>query len=273
MKKYRILFVCLVALSGCAKKDIPEEVSHTENNTETVSMDESHESLENIFIPEITESNYLEYDDPFILPRIFPVAEDADPSEVQKHYTFEVRKNGVIVCYDKMGVQFLKADCSWIEDISSYKYRFYIQDWSNFDTDSYCDLFVVEEYCTPDTPTTGKYFRFNPDTGLFEPWDELNAIGFHMHSSLDSHTLERRLSTCIWENDAQETKIYQWQGEKLVMIERRCMYPVESENPEDKTYYSNFFSYEKGYEELYKREKLVYVNHAEWPRVTEIPIE
>ncbi|MDE5754700.1 MAG: hypothetical protein K2H89_09205 [Oscillospiraceae bacterium] len=260
MKKYKIILAFMVVLSGCAKNNL-------DNTAEIISVDETTESTEST-----TEPDYLEYDDPFILPMIFPVPDDADPKEIQEHYSFEVRKNGVIVCYDKMGVQFLEADCSWTEDISSYEYRFHIQDYSNFDSDSYCDLFVTEKIGTPDAPTRGKYFRFDSDTGLFEPWDELNAISLQVHSSLNSH-LERRLSTSFWENHARETKIYEWQNGKLVMIEREYMYPVESENPEDKTYYSNSFSYVNGYEELYQREKLVYVNHAECPVVTEIPIE
>lgn len=263
MKKYSILLACMTVLSGCAKNDL-------DNTAETISMDESHEytSVEET-TESTTEPDYLAYDDPFILPMIFPVPDDADPYEIRKHYTFEVRKNGVIVCYDKIGVQFLEADCSWMEDISPYEYRFHTQDYSDFDFDDYNDLFVNEKIGTPDTPTTGKYFRFNPDTGLFEIWEELNKIAFQVFPNYEKETL----STIIWENHVCETKRYQWQNEKLVMMEREYQYLVESENPEDKTYYKNCFSYVNGYEELYQREKLVYVNHAEWPVVTEIPIE
>ncbi|MDE5768270.1 MAG: hypothetical protein K2H29_08305 [Oscillospiraceae bacterium] len=263
MKKYSILLACMIVFSGCAKND-------PENSMETVS-DESQETTE--FTESTTEPDYLAYDDPFILPMIFPVPDDADPYEIRKHYTFVTRKNGVIVCYNKMGVQFLEADCSWI-NTSSYVCESCYLDYSDFDFDNYPDFFVAEKYDSSysSLSKSGKYFRFNPDMGLFEPWEELNEIGYQVNPYRNSN-LEEKLNTNVWENGAYEVKTYQWQDEKLVMIERKCQYPVESENPEDKTYYSNFFSYVNGYEELYKREKLVYVNHAEWPQVTEIPIE
>ncbi|MDE6087083.1 MAG: hypothetical protein K2G25_01700 [Oscillospiraceae bacterium] len=262
MKKYRIILACMVVLSGCAK-------NHLDNTTETVSVNENQETTEST-----TEPDYLEYDDPFILSMIFPVPDDADPYEIRKHYTFVARKNGVIVCYNKMGVQFLEADCSWIKDTSPYVYERCYLDYHDFDFDDYADFFVAEKYDSSysSLSKSGKYFRFNPDMGLFEPWEELNEIGYQVNPYRNSN-LEERLNTNVWENGAYEVKTYQWQNGKLVMMERKFQYPVESENPEDKTYYSNFFSYGNGYEELYKREKLVYVDHAEWPTVTEIPIE
>ncbi len=75
----------------------------------------------------------------------------------------------------------------------------------DYDFDGYEDLYV------PDTlmgNRTGMYYRYEPESGEFIPWDALNAIGYDMYVDAEERTLnafmgiegERKLHSFRWED-------------------------------------------------------------------------
>lgn len=201
-------------------------------------------------------------------PKTFPVSLDADKYELKEHYSFKVQKDGVWVYYDNIKAQFLDVDCSWYDSNSQFN-ETNLDYWHDYDFDGYFDLFIPEGEAIYSGP--GKYFRFSTKTGLFVIWDEMNKLGIRA----DTRNFPDKIvyTNSSDENNNIEQKIYIWDDEQLVLFKREYNYTTEI--TEDGFYrFCDYYTYENGYEELYRRRRLFYPNGCEWPSVDEnLPIE
>ncbi|MDE6789772.1 MAG: hypothetical protein K2J47_10705 [Ruminococcus sp.] len=84
----------------------------------------------------------------------------------------------------------------------------------DFDFDGFDDLFISMERGAMFAP--GTYFRFNPETELYEKWDMLNEIGCEMIADTESKTLKlRNNSSSYW----LEYFVYKWENGNIVLCE------------------------------------------------------
>lgn len=271
MKKHIIILTCMMLLCGCTNNAVNEEISDSESSevvtTESFTEDSStDDKTEPTTVQTTTEAIRTTIDPDYQgdTPRTFPVSPDDDPAEIREHYTFEVQSDGVKVYYDDIMAQLLVVDCSWAED-DEYAWRRLVHD--NYDFDEYIDLFVPEEIGP--FSQRGKYFRFKPEMGLFVIWNEMNELGVWAHTYYE----DRTISTIINEDfNTQETKRYKWEDGVLVLFEREYRYLTE-QTDEGKFYFVDFYNCDNGDEVLYRRKQLFYANGAEWPDVTELPLE
>lgn len=201
-------------------------------------------------------------------PKTFPVPNGADGQELKNHYSFKVQPDGVWVYYDDIKAQFLDADCVWYDSSSVYNENKLVY-WHDYDFDGYFDLFIPEDENVYSGP--GHYFRFNTKTGLFVIWDEMNKLG--IQANTNNYPDKIVYTNSFDENDNIEDKVYIWDNEQLVLKEREHYY--RGEETEDGHYrICDYYTYENGYEELYRRRRLFYSNGSEWPSIDEdVPIE
>lgn len=201
-------------------------------------------------------------------PKAFPVLDGADGQELKNHYSFKVQSDGVWVYYDDITAQFLDADCCWYDSSSDYNEN-KLNYWHDYDFDGYFDLFIPEDENV--YSGTGHYFHFNTETGLFVIWDEMNKLGIQANTNNYPDNIVYTNSSD--EDDNTEQKIYIWDNEQLVLKERE--YNYKTEITEDGYYrICDNYTYENGYEELYRRRRLFYSNGSEWPSIDEdVPIE
>lgn len=202
-------------------------------------------------------------------PKTFPVPNGADGLEVIKHYSFKVQSDGVWVYYDDIKGQFLSADCSWSDSNTDPNIQ-HLNYWrKDFDFDGFYDLFIPEGKAV--FSEQGHYFRFVPETGLFIIWDEMNKLG--MWANTQNYPDETIFTTVNDENNNGDQKFYIWDDEKLVLNKREHHYLVE-ENEEGHCYEYDYYTYENGYEQLYRRQRVYYHNGSEWPYFDEdLPLE
>lgn len=84
----------------------------------------------------------------------------------------------------------------------------------DFDFDGFDDLFVSMEHGAMFAP--GTYFRFNPETELYEKWNVLNEIGCELIADTESKTLKlRNNSSSYW----LEYFVYKWENGNIVLCE------------------------------------------------------
>ncbi len=201
-------------------------------------------------------------------PKTFPVPEGADGQELRNHYSFKVQPDGVWVYYDDITAQFLDADCVWYDSSSDYNEGNLVY-WQDYDFDGYYDLFIPEDENV--YSGTGHYFHFNTETGLFVIWDEMDKIG--IQANTNNYPDKIIYTNSIDDKNNAEKKIYTWDDEQLVLKERE--YAYRAEKTEEGFYYVyDYYTYENGSEELYRRRRCFYKNGSEWPSVDEeVPIE
>jgi len=133
-------------------------------------------------------------------------------------------------------VQTIKGDFS--SDVDKYEgagglEEYYYQgvdviEFADYDFDGYDDLFFQTTIHTANEP--GVYYRFNPETCLFEDWDELNNIGHTLDIGISSNvSIGQTLSYSTSKPDEHETFIYKWENDKLILVERRITL-IDNEN-------------------------------------------
>lgn len=124
-----------------------------------------------------------------------------DPSEI----TFRINGDSVEVMQGEKVLQTLACDYTPDDE------KLIAED---YDFDGYADLFVMMEDGAMYAP--GTYFRFCPDTGLYETWDELNAIGRQMIPHPEDGTLMlRKTNSDYW----IEYFVYKWENGSLTLTE------------------------------------------------------
>lgn len=126
--------------------------------------------------------------------------------EILSNYTFSINESGVDVLLDGKVIQTL--ECDYSPDDSLF--------FEDYDFDGYKDLFVMMDNGA--MYSNGTYFRYVPDTGLFEKWDELNKIGRAMIVNAENSTLrEKRFNNDYW----LEYFDYKWENNRLDLFEHR----------------------------------------------------
>ncbi|MBQ2263781.1 MAG: hypothetical protein II341_00115 [Oscillospiraceae bacterium] len=78
----------------------------------------------------------------------------------------------------------------------------------DYDFDGHWDLYIPD---TMQGECVGNYYRFSPETGRFEQWDELNAIGFEMYTDPENGTLNAYTGG--------EFRRWKWQDGGLVLTD------------------------------------------------------
>lgn len=76
----------------------------------------------------------------------------------------------------------------------------------DYDFDGYEDLYIPDALMGN---RTGTYYRYEPESGEFVPWDALNAIGYDMYTDAEERTLhayveiegERKFHSFRWEDE------------------------------------------------------------------------
>lgn len=113
--------------------------------------------------------------------------------------------------------QTITVDTSEIEETIKKDSTKSISDFivkADYDNDGYPDLFVIEK--EDELNKTGKYFRYDPDTGTYTAWSELNALKFEI--KVDTAT--KQLSVCDKKEDKveYEKNTYEWNTQKQLVI-------------------------------------------------------
>lgn len=106
---------------------------------------------------------------------------------------------------------------------------------ADFDADGYPDLFVVEK--EDEHNKSGKYFKYDPEKGIYTSWDELNALKYEIKIQ---ELTDRLMVLENIDGVAYKKKYYEWNSSnQLVLREYDHQYtylengmPVEDENGE-----------------------------------------
>jgi lipoprotein len=123
--------------------------------------------------------------------------------EFPHSYTFSLNENSIEVILDGGIVQTLECDTTVDEK------RTFFED---YDFDGYNDLFIMNE------DLSGVYYRYVPDTGLYEKWDELNEVGKLLNVGM---SIDLSIGKCLVHDDLNgHTFIYKWSDGNLVLAER-----------------------------------------------------
>ena len=142
---------------------------------------------------------------------------------------FVVIDEGISFKTEDGRVQRLTANTSAILSAGGDPVSYIIE--RDLDSDSHPDLFVPENVGTANV--TGKYFRFNSDTGMYESWHQLNTIGKLMTVNSDG-TLNAHIQSDPFNCDdyvyawGEGGVIYEKQHKKLYMSGADAFYDVYS---------------------------------------------
>ncbi|MBQ6212185.1 MAG: hypothetical protein IJJ57_04725 [Ruminococcus sp.] len=147
-----------------------------------------------------------------------PTYDPKDHSSIS--FEFKSDKIEVLHVYNdgkKRSPQSLTVDTSEIKEFLDKNPNKTINDRiekADFDGDGYPDLFIVEK--EDDLNKSGKYFRYDPEKGKFDPWNELNALKFEIKK--DSST--NRLVVLDKKEDKieYEKKSFEWNEQKELIL-------------------------------------------------------
>lgn len=138
--------------------------------------------------------------------------------EIINEVSFLANKDCINVIKDQQVIQTLEC--------TPFSENMLISEDYNFD--GYDDLFVITE--VEDVNLSGVYYKFNPQTSLFEEWNELNNIGHTLDIGMSSNlSIGQVLSYSTSKPDEHETFIYKWENDKLILVERRITL-IDNEN-------------------------------------------
>ena len=98
---------------------------------------------------------------------------------------FSVNENGIEVLCDGEVIQtiegnYAEAYAPLVESSGYYTLEDAIYEM-DYDFDGYLDVFIPDDIMNYDS--TGTYYRYDPDSGLLEKWDEMNKIGKEAYAS------------------------------------------------------------------------------------------
>ena len=117
----------------------------------------------------------------------------------------------------------------------------------DFDFDNHSDLFIPEAIGTLNS--TGKYFRFNATSGLFEEWKALNDLQYSITADPEKKELEQFIRISANEH---ESKTYVWKEGSLVLKSG-----VKQYKDSDGEMYIDYTETIDGVEKKVKREHLL----------------
>lgn len=125
---------------------------------------------------------------------------------IQSDYSFSVNEKGVDVIHDGKPIQTL--ECTPMNE------NMLISDDYNFD--GYNDLFAITDI--QDVKLSGIYYKFNPETSMFEEWEELNRFGYSFDTGISSNVSIGKVLS--YDTDDHERFIYKWEDDDLVLVEK-----------------------------------------------------
>lgn len=126
-------------------------------------------------------------------------------TEAVEDITFNANGDSVAVILNNEVIQTL--NCNYTPD----KEKIFTED---YDFDGFDDLFVMMENGA--MYASGTYFRYNPDTEMYEKWDTLNKIGRQMIIDNEQQTLKyRKNGSEYW----MEYFVYKWDKDNLILSE------------------------------------------------------
>lgn len=112
--------------------------------------------------------------------------------------------------------QVLSVDTSEIQRILEEDPTKSINDFivkADFDFDHYPDIFIIEKQ--DELNKAGKYYRYDPETGTYQSWSELNSLHFEIKCDETAGTL----AICEnKDNEEYEEKIYMWNEQKQLVL-------------------------------------------------------
>lgn len=152
------------------------------------------------------------------------------------------------------------------EGVDGFEEHYYqgvdVLEFADYDFDGYDDIFFQTSINTANEP--GIYYHFNPETCLFEEWDELNQIGLQCYFG-DDKTLKVSVTGSAVDH---ETTVYKWNNECLVPVSREVQY-ADGKND----IYIDYYEYNENSEEiLVKREKALLDEDKNWLGTEEVEI-
>lgn len=126
---------------------------------------------------------------------------------------FSVEENGIEVLRDGEVIQTIEGNYAEIYAPIAENSYYTIEDAiykMDYDFDGYLDVFIPADISYE---PTGIYYRYDPDTGLLEEWDELNKIGKEAYAS-------RKNTINVYQSGEEGLCItaYQWDNGTLKAI-------------------------------------------------------
>ena len=160
---------------------------------------------------------------------------DKDSDTVTKTYTkdelvyFSINSNSIDILQNGKVLQTIEGDYFTELDLAARKvrreipldppqyldkYGFYVPedflDTTDFDFDGYFDLFIPTDHLSDE----GVYYRFDPETELFDEWNELNEIGRLVYTDeTDEHLIIFQYADG---KKGYEKCLYHWENGRLV---------------------------------------------------------
>lgn len=172
---------------------------------------------------------------------------------------FGISEKGVNVYSNGKKIQHLDVKTDALMASEHRETLFQIVD---FDFDNHVDLFIPEAVGTLNT--TGKYFRFNSSTGLFEDWTELNNIQYSITPDAEKKELALYVRNSAIDH---ETKVYEWKDGALSLKTRSTIYKAD-----DGQIYDESYEYEDGVEKMTKRTHIIVDENGTTIGQEEIPV-
>lgn len=184
--------------------------------------------------------------------------------------TCNMKNNGIEILKNGNVIQFIEQD---MEHILNY-YQDHTVDQNmkisirDYDFDGYDDLFIPEHIGTLNT--SGKYWHFDPQSGLFEKWDEMKDILFsvtpdEMDKTLYSH---EKISASEYED-----KTYRWENGSVVLFKMKKQFRLSDSADGSENIYIDYYEFTNGVKKTVKREKLLFDQNGNYTGIKEIPVE
>ncbi len=155
----------------------------------------------------------------------YAVDTDGNEAIITEELKYSVNEDSIDVIRNGKTVQSINFDTteliSFSERVSVDLEQFLVT--SDFDFDGYDDLFIPERLGTPNIP--GKYYRYNPDTGMYEEWEEFNKISTLVRIQQTNNALIEDITSSVV--DYKETAWF-WEGSVLKKKFQRIQKAVEN---------------------------------------------
>lgn len=171
--------------------------SNTNHTNTTTAQESTQETTQNpSFDPKNNSSVSLSFD--VNTPNKLSVTREYNDNKVREYQTLNVDTSYI-------QEQLEKDPAKKITDFFTKK---------DLDGDQYDDLCIYEK--EDGLNMVCKYYRYDPETGVYSPWNELNALKYEVALN----EIGNKLEVC-WKNDDKieyETKTYEWNAQKQLVL-------------------------------------------------------
>ena len=160
---------------------------------------------------------------------------------------FSVEENGIEVFRDGEVIQTIEGNYAEIYAPIAENSYYTIEDAiykMDYDFDYYLDVFIPDDISYN---STGKYYRYDPNTGLLEEWNELNKLDSRAYAS-------RKKTINVYQGVGEEfcTTAYQWDNGTLKAIGYRVRGTSDEDGKSTVTDYTFDENGEKVFSESYE---------------------